>query len=70
VPQEGYTALMEAAFYDHLAVVQALLEAGADINIKNDVGVRNFVARDCAIRKTSLENEKDCLFLMSSFFVF
>ncbi len=35
--QNGDTALIRAAEYGHLAVVQALLEAGADINIQNKV---------------------------------
>ena len=37
--QDGFTALMWAANEGHLAVVQALLKAGADINLKNNVSV-------------------------------
>jgi len=35
--QSGYTALMAAAFYGHIVVVQLLLEAGAAIDIKDIV---------------------------------
>ncbi len=35
--QDGWTALMYAAEEGFVAVVQALLEAGADIDIKNEV---------------------------------
>ncbi len=38
-PQDGYTALMMAIGQGHVAVVQALLEAGADIDIQGNVSV-------------------------------
>ncbi len=39
--QEGRTALMLAAFQGHVAMVQALLKAGADINIQETVSHLN-----------------------------
>ena len=36
MPQDGYTALMRASSEGHLEVVQALLEAGADMEAKDD----------------------------------
>jgi len=38
--EEGRTALMQAASGGHVAVVQALLEAGADIDLKTPVSFR------------------------------
>ena len=37
LPQAGFTALLKATKEGHIAVVQALLEAGADIDIKDKV---------------------------------
>ena len=39
--QEGFTALIWAAYEGHIAVMQALLEAGADINIQETVSHLN-----------------------------
>ena len=38
-PQNGVTALMAAALKGHTAVVEALLKAGASIDLKTEVGV-------------------------------
>ena len=35
--QEGWTALYYAAEKGHLAIVQLLMEAGADVNIRSEV---------------------------------
>ena len=34
----GDTALIRAARYDHTAIVEALLDAGADMKVQNRVG--------------------------------
>jgi hypothetical protein len=47
--QEGYTALIQASFYCHLTVVQALLESGAAIDIQNNVSV--FGVETCPLTK-------------------
>ena len=36
--QNGWTALIEASAMGHLEVVKALVAAGADVNVKDNVG--------------------------------
>ena len=39
-PQAGYTALNEAACAGHAEVVRLLLESGADVEARGEVGLR------------------------------
>ena len=34
--EQGYTALMESAFYGHLEITRYLIEHGADVEYKNN----------------------------------
>ncbi len=43
--QDGYTVLMKAVMNNHAGIVNSLLEAGVEINVKNNVSAP--LCREC-----------------------